>query len=202
VSFRVGEWVPTVGAFVRIVVLGFSAISVVIYAIVNGIHDTFGAAKFAPSHAIFTAAVPVLFFSYVGFELPSAAGRAARARPVLGQVRHSDRGQPVVRPYKLPGGTAGFWVAGALCTFWAIFASLVVIYPGLGTNWLGRHGNPKLGAAIRLHSRAVRAVAGYLAGGLPGRRHSALHRGHEDQAACRAGADHAGDGPGIGRVMP
>jgi glutamate:GABA antiporter len=310
VSFRVGKWVPTVGAFVRIVVLGFFAISVVIYAIVNGIHDTFGAGKFAPSYAIFIAAVPVLFFNYVGFELPSAAGEEMKdpqrdvpfavARSALGTVllyglpilailvllpaqqitvlggfldaiksvftvygghvtaggtpvltgagqvlgwvmatafilallssgttwimgadraqamaaldgaaprvlgRFSARfGTPIAvnllsgivatavmvmaftithgsalkyftvvlglvistttisyivifpaliklryshphvpRPYRLPGGTAGFWIVGGLCTFWAIFASIVLIYPGIGTNWFGQHGNP------------------------------------------------------------
>ena len=74
VSFRVGKWVPTVGAFVRIAVLGFFTISVVIFAIKNGVHNTFGGGKFLPSYAVFIAAVPVLFFNYVGFELPSAAG--------------------------------------------------------------------------------------------------------------------------------
>src|SRR5215469_10170784 len=38
ISFSVGKWVPTVGAFVRVAVLGFFTISVVIYAIKNGIH--------------------------------------------------------------------------------------------------------------------------------------------------------------------
>jgi glutamate:GABA antiporter len=310
VSFRVGKWVPTVGAFVRIVVLGFFAISVVVYAIRNGIHGTFGAGKFLPSYAVFIAAVPVLFFNYVGFELPSAAGEemqnpqrdvpfavarsavgtvllyglpilaillllpaqqitglggfldaiksvftvygghlAANGTPVLtgaGQVlgwvmaiafilallssgttwiMGADRAQAmaaldgaaprvlgrfsarfgtpiavnllsgivatavmvlaftithgsalkyftvvlglvistttisyivifpaiiklryshphVLRPYRLPGGAAGPWVAGVLCTLWAIFASIVLIYPGLGTSWFGQKGNP------------------------------------------------------------
>jgi amino acid transporter len=310
VSFRVGKWVPTVGAFVRIVVLGFFAISVIIYAIVHGVHNTFGAGKFAPSYAIFIAAVPVLFFNYVGFELPNAAGEEMKdpqrdvpfavmrsalgtvllyglpilaillllpagqitglggfldaiksvftvygghvtaggtavltgAGKVLGWVmaiafilallssgttwimgadraqamaaldgaaprilgRFSARfGTPIAvnllsgivatavmvmaftithgsalkyftvvlglvistttisyiiifpaliklryshphvpRPYKLPGGKAGLWAAGVLCTFWAVFASVVLIYPGFGTNWFGQHGNP------------------------------------------------------------
>src|SRR6185312_11630652 len=71
---RVGKWVPTLGAFVRIAVLGFFTISVIIYAVKNGVHGTFGGGKFLPSYAVFIAAVPVLFFNYVGFELPSAAG--------------------------------------------------------------------------------------------------------------------------------
>ena len=34
------------------------------------------------------------------------------------------------------------WIVGGLCTFWAILASVVLIYPGFGTNWFGQHGNP------------------------------------------------------------
>ena len=72
-SFQVGKWVPTVGALVRIAVLGLFTISVVLYAIVHGVAG-FGVGDFAPSYAAFIALVPVLFFNYVGFELPSAAG--------------------------------------------------------------------------------------------------------------------------------
>jgi amino acid transporter len=72
-SFGIGKWIPTVGAFVRIVVLGFFSLTVVIYAISNGVHGV-GTGDFKPTWAIFIAAVPVLFFNYVGFELPNAAG--------------------------------------------------------------------------------------------------------------------------------
>jgi amino acid transporter len=310
VSFQVGKWVPTVGAFVRILVLGFFTLSVVIYAIKNGIHDTFSAGKFLPSYAIFIAAVPVLIFNYVGFELPNAAGEemknpqrdvpfsvarsavgsvllygfpilailallpvrqvtglsgflaaiksvftvygghvTANGTPVLtgaGQIlgylmaiafilalvtsgttwimgadraqamaaldgaaprvlgRFSARfGTPIAvnllsgtvativmvlaftitggntlkyftvvlglvistttisyivifpaliklryshphvsRPYRVPGGMTGVWIAGVLCTFWAVLATIVLIYPGFGVNWFGQHGNP------------------------------------------------------------
>jgi len=74
VSFSVGKWVPTIGAFMRALLLAFFTITVVIYAIKNGVHDTFGGSAFRPSYTIFIAAVPVLIFNYVGFELPSAAG--------------------------------------------------------------------------------------------------------------------------------
>jgi amino acid transporter len=310
VSFSVGKWVPTIGAFMRSALLGFFTISVVIYAIKHGIHDTFGGGTFLPSYAIFIAAVPVLVFNYVGFELPSAAGEemknpqrdvplgvarsavgtvllyglpilaillllpkgqvtgltgfiaaiksvftvygghfAANGTPVLtgagkalGYViaiafvlalltsgttwimgadraqamaaldgaaprflgRFSARfGTPIVvnlcsgiaatavmvlafaitggnalkyftvvlglvistttisyivifpaliklrmshphvdRPYRVPGGMPMVWLVGGLCTFWAVVASVVLIYPGFGTNWFGQHGNP------------------------------------------------------------
>src|SRR3954452_2188806 len=72
-SFGIGKWIPTIGAFVRIVVLGFFSLTVVIYGISNGVHGV-AAGDFKPTWAIFIAAVPVLFFNYVGFELPNAAG--------------------------------------------------------------------------------------------------------------------------------
>ena len=310
VSFSVGKWVPTIGAFMRSVLLGFFTISVVVYAIKNGIHDTFGGSAFLPSYAIFIAAVPVLVFNYVGFELPSAAGEemknpqrdvpAGVARSAIGTVllyglpilsillllpkgritgltgflaaiksvftvygghfaadgtpvltgagaalgyviaiafvlalltsgttwimgadraqamaaldgaaprflgRFSARfGTPIAvnlcsgiaatavmvlafaitggsglkyftvvlglvistttisyivifpaliklrmshphvhRPYRVPGGMPMVWIVSGLCTFWAVVASIVLIYPGLGTNWFGQHGNP------------------------------------------------------------
>jgi amino acid transporter len=72
-SFGVGKWLPTVGAWGRMLVLGFFSITVVIYAIKNGVHGV-GGGDFKPTYAVFIALVPVLFFNYVGFELPNAAG--------------------------------------------------------------------------------------------------------------------------------
>jgi glutamate:GABA antiporter len=39
----------------------------------------------------------------------------------------------IERPYRIPGGVIGLWVAGILTTAWAAFTTLAVIYPGLGT---------------------------------------------------------------------
>src|SRR6478752_2369030 len=72
-SFSIGKWIPTIGAFVRVVVLGGFTLTVVIYAMSHGVHGV-GAGDFSPTYAVFIAAVPVLFFNYVGFELPNAAG--------------------------------------------------------------------------------------------------------------------------------
>ncbi len=73
VSFQYGKWIPTIGAWARMLVLGFFTLSVIIYGFDHGVHG-FGAGAFAPSWTQFVALVPVLFFNYVGFELPSAAG--------------------------------------------------------------------------------------------------------------------------------
>lgn len=72
-SFGIGKWIPTLGAWVRIALLSFFTLSVVIYAIENGLQLP-TAREFSPSYALFIALVPVLFFNFVGFELPSAAG--------------------------------------------------------------------------------------------------------------------------------
>jgi amino acid transporter len=72
-SFGIGKWIPTIGAWVRIVVLGLFTLTVFLYAADHGVHGV-SAGDFEPSWAIFIAAVPVLFFNYVGFELPNAAG--------------------------------------------------------------------------------------------------------------------------------
>jgi glutamate:GABA antiporter len=352
ISFSVGKWVPTIGAFMRALLLGFFTLSVVIYAIKNGIHNTFGGGAFRPSYAIFIAAVPVLIFNYVGFELPNAAGEemknpqrdvpvavarsavgtvllyglpilaillllpkgqvtgltgflaaiksvftvygghfAANGTPVLtgaGQalgyvmaiafvlalltsgttwIMGADRAQAmacldgagprflgrfsarfgtpiavnlcsgiaatavmvlafaitggnalkyftvvlglvistttisyivifpaviklrrshphVERPYRVPGGMPMVWIVGGLCTFWAVLASIVLVYPGFGTNWFGQHGNPdsslpagftrmqfELSQIIPLGILLVIGILFYVAGA-PTRRHA------------------------------
>jgi glutamate:GABA antiporter len=72
-SFGVGKWIPTIGAWVRVLLLSVFTITVAIYGIKNGVHGV-SPGDFKPTGVIFFAAVPVLFFNFVGFELPSAAG--------------------------------------------------------------------------------------------------------------------------------
>ncbi|HTC85741.1 MAG TPA: APC family permease [Candidatus Acidoferrum sp.] len=72
-SFNIGKWIPTIGAFVRIGVLGLFVLSVIFYAAKNGVQG-FGVGDFGISYVGFIGLVPVLFFNYVGFELPNAAG--------------------------------------------------------------------------------------------------------------------------------
>ena len=72
-SFGVGKWIPTIGAWGRILLLSGFTLTVIVYAFKHGVHGV-GVGDFSPTFAIFIAAVPVLFFNFVGFELPSAAG--------------------------------------------------------------------------------------------------------------------------------
>jgi amino acid transporter len=72
-SFHVGKWIPTVGAWSRFLLLGFFTLSVLVYAVQHGVHG-FGGPAFKPSYVGFVGLVPILLFNFVGFELPSSAG--------------------------------------------------------------------------------------------------------------------------------
>jgi amino acid transporter len=72
-SFGIGKWIPTIGAWVRVLLLSVFTITVVVYAIKNGVHGV-SPGDFKPTSPVFFGLVPVLFFNFVGFELPSAAG--------------------------------------------------------------------------------------------------------------------------------
>ena len=72
-SFRVGKWVATVGAIARFLLLGFFSVVVIAYGVKHGFHGI-GASGFMPSYSSFVVLVPLILFSLVGFELPSAAG--------------------------------------------------------------------------------------------------------------------------------
>ena len=72
-SFDVGKWIPSIGAVVRVILLGFFTFSVVLFGLQHGVAG-FSAGDFSPTYPAFIALVPILLFNYVGFELPSAAG--------------------------------------------------------------------------------------------------------------------------------
>ncbi|HEY8319703.1 MAG TPA: APC family permease [Amnibacterium sp.] len=72
-SFHIGKWITTAGAFARFLLLGLFTISVVVYGLEHGVHGL-GAGDFVPTAGGFVALVGVLLFNYVGFELPNSAG--------------------------------------------------------------------------------------------------------------------------------
>jgi amino acid transporter len=111
-SLRVGKWVPTIGAWARVVLLGFFAITVVIYAVIHGVHG-FGPTAFRPTWSIFIASVPLLVFNYAGFELPSSAGDEM-----------SNPGRDV------PAATAVAAISTILLYTVPILAILIVLPPG------------------------------------------------------------------------
>ncbi len=72
-SFKVGKWVATVGAIARFLLLGFFTLIVVVYGAKHGFHGP-GIGDYKPTKSSFVLLVPLILFSLVGFELPSAAG--------------------------------------------------------------------------------------------------------------------------------
>jgi amino acid transporter len=71
-SFKVGKWIATVGAIARFLLLGFFTVVVVMYGAKHGFHGP-SIGSYTPGFASFVLLVPLILFSLVGFELPSAA---------------------------------------------------------------------------------------------------------------------------------
>jgi hypothetical protein len=105
-SLRRGKWIPNFGAYMRVFVLGFFTITVIVYAFKHGVHG-FPVSDLKPTGTIFFALVPLVLFNYVGFELQNGA-----------------------RPYGVPGGPAGMWIACGLIIFWTALGSWVAVFPG------------------------------------------------------------------------
>jgi len=67
ISFKVGKWIPTLGAILKVALVCVFAVTVVIYGIENGFEgiDTGG---LSPTGAGLLGIAPLLLFSFVGFE--------------------------------------------------------------------------------------------------------------------------------------
>lgn len=72
-SLGVGKWVTTIGAWARVALLAFFTVSVALYGAKHGVHGV-AFTGIRPTYDGFIGVVPLLFFNFVGFELPSAAG--------------------------------------------------------------------------------------------------------------------------------
>ncbi|NBU32055.1 MAG: APC family permease [Actinobacteria bacterium] len=72
-SFKVGKWVPILGAFARFILLGIFSLTIIMYASKFGIHGpTLG--SFKVTWPCFVAIAGLILFNYVGFENPNSAG--------------------------------------------------------------------------------------------------------------------------------
>ena len=73
--------------------------------------------------------------------------------PALIKLRHSR--PEVQRPYRVPWGTVGAWVCSVVPTFWALLATVALIWPGFGVGWFGTSGSPNdaLAALSFAHQR-------------------------------------------------
>ncbi len=72
-SFGIGKWIPTVGAWCRIALVILFGTTTLIYASQKGVHFP-SAGDWTPTWPAFIALVPLLFYNLVGFEQPSSAG--------------------------------------------------------------------------------------------------------------------------------
>ena len=74
---RLGRLVPASGAIARVVLIALLSATVSIYAVVHGVHG-YAVGHLEPSGAGFAALVPVLFYNYLGFDVPAAAAGEMR----------------------------------------------------------------------------------------------------------------------------
>jgi amino acid transporter len=72
----------------------------------------------------------------------------------------------VHRPYKVPGGMAGVWTCTILCTFWAVFASIVAIFPGfLDGQFLNNADLPSNVSRVKYETISLVAIGVTMAAG-------------------------------------
>jgi amino acid transporter len=111
IPLRIGKWVPGSGALTQIALLVFFTVSVLLYGAEHGVHGL-AVGDLAPTSPVFVAVVPVLLYSFVGVELPSAAA---------GEMRDPRRDVPVAI---MRAGTAQALMYGV-----PVLAILVVLPP-------------------------------------------------------------------------
>ncbi len=147
VALRQGKWIPNFGAIVRFGVLAFFSITILIYAIKNGVHG-YAAGEFSPSTAVFIGLVPLLIFNYVGFELQNGAAE---------EMRNPRRDVPVTvgaQTALVDIMTAGFIIAlitsGAVWMIGSDRVQAVSGYDGAFAGWFGVF-NRRLGTPVRVN---------------------------------------------------
>ena len=67
VSLKIGKWVPTLGAMCKVGLVAIFAVTVIVYGIENGV-EGFAIGDVSPTRAGLLAIVPLILFSFVGFE--------------------------------------------------------------------------------------------------------------------------------------
>jgi amino acid transporter len=99
--------------------------------------------------------------------------------PAVIKLRYSHGHVP--RPYHVPGGMAGVWLAGVLCTLWSALATVALLYPGFGTShpdsalpdgWAHQRGAYELSQFIPLAALILLGLLFYVLGA-PTRRQGA-----------------------------
>jgi amino acid transporter len=84
-SLRYGKWLPTVGAVLKVGVLGFFVLTAVIYSIQHGVHGI-GPGDLSPTMSGFLGLTPLLLFAFLGFESGNGAA---------GEMKNPSRDVPI-----------------------------------------------------------------------------------------------------------
>ena len=106
--------------------------------------------------------------------------------PALIKLRYSR--PDVERPYRVPGGTAGAWICSVVPTFWALLATVALIWPGLRRQLVRRRGQPERRpgrARLLPPAAAVRAQPARAAGRHHRARAGLLPAGRQDARRAR-----------------
>jgi glutamate:GABA antiporter len=109
ISLRRGKWLPTVGAVLKIALLGFFVLTTAIYAFQHGVSGL-AAGDFSPTLLGLFGSVPILLFAYLGFESSNSAA---------GEMENPARDVPI--------SIARSAVTAALCYLLPILAILLVV---------------------------------------------------------------------------
>jgi amino acid transporter len=67
ISFRIGKWIPTLGAALKVAMVAFFALTVLIYGFDHGFQGV-KLSQLSPTTAGLLAIAPLILFSFVGFE--------------------------------------------------------------------------------------------------------------------------------------
>ncbi|MGW3346194.1 APC family permease [Nonomuraea rubra] len=109
VSLRRGKWLPTSGAMLKLVLLGFFVLTTVLYAAEHGV-EGLGGGDLSPTLAGLFGLAPVLLFAFLGFESSNSAA---------GEMENPARDVPI--------SIARSSAAAALCYILPVLAILLVV---------------------------------------------------------------------------
>lgn len=109
IGLQYGKHIVAAGAIVKVALLLIFVVTVVVYAVQNGVHG-YAAGDFSPTLGGFLAVTPVILFAVVGFEAPNGAAEEMR------------------NPQKdVPRAIASSGIVSILCYLVPIFAILAVL---------------------------------------------------------------------------
>ncbi len=100
--------------------------------VVNFISGFIATAMMVMAFVITSGNAAKYFSVALGIGISTSAFSYCLFFPAVIKLRYSHG--DVKRPYRIPGKTLGVWIAGGLATLWAVFACVMLVWPGLGTS--------------------------------------------------------------------